>query len=108
MVKTYAMNPPNNPNELEAILQGNYGAELGRYYQTAYFNYPHLIGVPVNRVSDSSHCAYGEEYPYSEEKLLKDYLDGYVIDVESTISINRISIRDVHCELQFYLRKLNN
>lgn len=89
----------NNPNRLESRLQ----KFKKRIKKIHYAKSGCLIGVPVNRVSDSSRCTAGEKHNYTEKYLDDMFKQGYEIDFEN---IDFSGIRNVHKEVELKFKKV--
>ena len=64
-----------NPNQLETQLR-----QYTKSMSMGYFETSRLIGIPANRVSDTSHC---EEMGIDTDGLNELFLTGYIIDYRS-------------------------
>jgi hypothetical protein len=57
-----------------------------------------LVGVPVNRVSDTSGCPYGDHYPQTTKALNDRFLSGQRIDLDA---LDFSGVRRCHHEIPF-------
>ena len=82
-----------NPNKLESRLQ-KFTPKCSNIYST-----PDqcLVGIPVNRVSNTSHCSYGERYGLHEDDICARFLRGEEFDINQ---IDFSSVNDTHVELK--------
>ena len=89
----------NNPNALEAHLQG-FKPAIPKYI--ACFEKSILVGIPINKVSDTSSCSAGEKFSYTPEYLNNKYLDGWILDIDK---MDFSGVNDCHCEIEFKFKK---
>ena len=87
-----------NPNKLESKLHHNFANKFSNIYST-----PDqcLVGVPINRVSDTSGCAYGEQYGMHEDEICERLLSGERFHLED---IDFGKVNNTHVELDLKMR----
>lgn len=85
----------DNPNKLEAWLQ--YFKVTAPKYMSC-FEKSLFVGVPINKVSDTSSCSFGEKYPLSVRCLNDLFLQGKTLDRDKMDFNNVI---DIHQEIKF-------
>lgn len=87
-----------NPNKLESKLHHNFANKFSNIYCV-----PDqcLVGVPINRVSDTSRCIYGEEYGMNENEICNRFMNGerfYLEDIDFS------KVNNTHVELKMKMR----
>lgn len=90
-----------NPNKFEAKMQ-RFNNRIGT---VNYSKSSSLIGIPVNKVSNTSSCSAGEEYSFSAKQLNDLYLLGQIIDWQN---LDYSGIDNVHKEIKYEFRKWTN
>lgn len=78
-----------NPNQLEVAM-----LDVCKPYSMSRFKDPKLIGIPANRVSDTSGCAFMED---NTQELLDKFKEGYRVDYKKM----DFSCSDVHKYVPF-------
>lgn len=82
----------SNPNKLEIAL-----CKVMKYRPMAWFNVPKVIGIPANRVSDTSTC---DHMGVSQAELNEKYMDGWRIDWRAM----NLNCHDVHKKEPYVFR----
>lgn len=85
-----------NPNKLESRLQ-KFTSKCSNIYST-----PDqcLVGIPINRVSSTSHCSYGEKYALHEDEICNRFLQGDKFNLDQ---IDFSNVNDTHVELKLQM-----
>ncbi len=83
-----------NPNKLESALIGSHNSKM-----TLKYNEQCLVGIPHNRVSESSGCHFTGKY--SEDDLCKLFIDGKRLSFDPK---DFEKIPDVHKEIDFIIK----
>lgn len=84
----------SNPNWLEETLMRR-AKEIGRPLM-ACFHESHVVGIPANRVNETTPNRNGETYPYPVQDLNERYLRGERIDLDA---LDFSDIRGAHQEI---------
>lgn len=88
-----------NPNQLEAKWQGLKNAAPP--YMSCFFHSV-VVSMPINKVSETSSCAAGDEFNYSQEHLNDLFLQGYRMDFNNMDFSN---IKNPHQEIDIKVFK---
>lgn len=91
----------NNPTFLESVLSMRIRIFAEQRPLMTCFIDQCLVGVPVNRVSESSGVPYGRTFPYTTEELNIRFLAGDRINLTE---LDFSSVNSCHHELQFVWR----
>jgi len=86
-----------NPNKLESRLQ-KFTPQCSNMFSVIE---QCLVGVPINRVSDTSHCTFGENHYLNEDEICKQFLEGKRFNLDD---ISFKGINNTHVELKMEMK----